>query len=57
MVKEEKLNEEAALNNNLGSSTLKANEDIAKEHQKPKLEKQAKQKKTDTKVLNTYHYE
>ncbi len=28
MAKEEKLNEEAALNNNLGSTTLQANHDI-----------------------------
>lgn len=37
--KEEKLNEEAAINNNLGSSTLQMNQDIAKQHVKPKSTK------------------
>ncbi|GGM42420.1 hypothetical protein GCM10011351_30540 [Paraliobacillus quinghaiensis] len=36
MAKKEKLNEEAALNNNLSASTLLMNEDIKKEHKKPK---------------------
>ncbi|MUK90646.1 hypothetical protein GMD78_20025 [Ornithinibacillus sp. L9] len=39
MKKEEKLNEEAALNNNLGSTMLQRNNDIAKQHQKPKTYK------------------
>ncbi|WP_156291902.1 hypothetical protein [Oceanobacillus salinisoli] len=42
MAKKERLNEEAALNNNLGTSTLKINEDIMKQHQKPKTDKQRK---------------
>ncbi|WP_255421377.1 hypothetical protein [Paraliobacillus sp. X-1268] len=36
MAKEEKLNEEAALNNNLGSSTLQTQDAIKKLHQEPK---------------------
>ncbi|SET14215.1 hypothetical protein SAMN05216389_10621 [Oceanobacillus limi] len=42
MAEKERLNEEAALNNNLGSSTLKRNHDIAEQHQKPKLTQQQK---------------
>jgi hypothetical protein len=45
MKKEEKLNEEAALNNNLHSSTLQMNPDIAKLHEKPKPDKSDTQKK------------
>ncbi|MFD2042905.1 hypothetical protein ACFSTA_01125 [Ornithinibacillus salinisoli] len=48
MTKDERLNEEAALNNNLGSSTLRMNPDIYKQHQKPKTVKQEKPKKTDS---------
>jgi hypothetical protein len=36
VAKDEKLNEEAALNNNLGSSTLKMNQNKSKLHTKPK---------------------
>ncbi|GIO28565.1 hypothetical protein [Ornithinibacillus bavariensis] len=39
MAKDEKLNEESTLNNNLGSSTLKMNRNITKLHQKPKAKK------------------
>ncbi|MGY0694837.1 hypothetical protein ACW2QC_18985 [Virgibacillus sp. FSP13] len=47
MDKEERLNEEAALNNNLDSSTLQMNDDITKQHQKPKADKSDKQKRAD----------
>ena len=43
MKKEEKLNEEAALNNNLGSSTLQMNTTIAKQHVQPKLNEKQQQ--------------
>lgn len=36
MKKDEKLNEEAALNNNLDSATLRMNSEIAKDHVEPK---------------------
>jgi hypothetical protein len=36
MAKEERLNEEAAMNNNLHSSTLQMNQNIIKQHQQPK---------------------
>lgn len=36
MAKRESLNEEAALNNNLDSSTLKMNREISKAHKNPK---------------------
>jgi hypothetical protein len=39
MAKEERLNEEAAMNNNLHSSTLQMNQDIIKQHQQPKIAK------------------
>jgi hypothetical protein len=39
MAKDEKLNEEAAMNNNLGSSTLKMNREITNLHQRPKSKK------------------
>lgn len=42
MAKNEKLNEEAAMNNNLGSSTLRMNQDILKQHEKPKRGKSNK---------------
>jgi len=48
MKKEEKLNEEAALNNNLDSATLRANMEIAKEHVQAKATKTATQKKNNT---------
>lgn len=51
MKKEERLNEEAALNNNLHSSTLQMNSDIAKLHEKPKLDKLDTHKKANTKML------
>ncbi|WP_158701533.1 hypothetical protein [Lentibacillus sp. Marseille-P4043] len=47
MDKEERLNEEAALNNNLDSSTLRMNDDITKQHQKPKPDQSDKQKRAD----------
>lgn len=50
MKKEEKLNEEAALNNNLDSATLRMNTEIAKEHEKPKTTLTAN-KKNETKRL------
>lgn len=49
MKKEEKLNEEAALNNNLDSATLRANTEIAKEHVQAKTTKTESQKKNNTK--------
>lgn len=42
MAKKERLNEEAALNNNLDASTLQMNDDIEKQHQQPKTGKQNK---------------
>lgn len=39
MKKEEKWNEQAALNNNIGSSTLSMNPQIAKDHVAPKTPK------------------
>ncbi|GEL77501.1 hypothetical protein [Tenuibacillus multivorans] len=47
MKEEEKLNEEAALNNNLDDSTLKLNEEITEHHQKPKIPERKKPKRTD----------
>ncbi|SHG45112.1 hypothetical protein [Ornithinibacillus halophilus] len=44
MAKDEKLNEEAALNNNLGSSTLRRNRDIQKQHQRPQVKKNSSSK-------------
>ncbi|WP_268911907.1 hypothetical protein [Aquibacillus kalidii] len=44
MAREEKLNEEAALNNNLGSSTLRMNDDTETQHQKSKGKQSAKKK-------------
>lgn len=41
MKKDEKLNEEAALNNNLDAATLQMNSNIAKQHQKPKTDQAA----------------
>ena len=37
MKKDEKLNEEAALNNNLDAATLRMNSEIARDHVEPKL--------------------
>ncbi|WP_163971114.1 hypothetical protein [Oceanobacillus halotolerans] len=48
MDKEERLNEEAALNNNLDDATLQMNHDITKQHKKPKTEKPIKHKKSDS---------
>ncbi|MBM7570604.1 hypothetical protein [Aquibacillus albus] len=48
MAKKERLNEEAALNNNLDDSTLQMNTDITKQHQKNNADKPGRQKKTDT---------
>ncbi|WP_179151944.1 hypothetical protein [Oceanobacillus senegalensis] len=45
MNKNERVNEEATLNNNLGSSTLQTNRDIAKRHEKPKVAKPDRQDK------------
>ncbi|MGO4888977.1 hypothetical protein ACJ2A9_14575 [Anaerobacillus sp. MEB173] len=39
MAKDERLNEEGAMNNNLSSSTLLANEEIRKEHKQAKVKK------------------
>ncbi|HWL25649.1 MAG TPA: hypothetical protein VNR38_18190 [Ureibacillus sp.] len=50
MKKEEKLNEEAAMNNNLGSATIQMNQEIAKEHVKPKIEANSEKKKPNTKL-------
>ncbi|HZG59981.1 MAG TPA: hypothetical protein VEY68_05860 [Anoxybacillus sp.] len=44
MAKEEKLNEEAAMNNNLHSSTFQMNYDIIKHHQQPKIAKADRKK-------------
>lgn len=49
MKKVEKLNEEAALNNNLDAATLRMNTEIAKEHAEPKPPKSASGKKQDFK--------
>ncbi|HWK22083.1 MAG TPA: hypothetical protein VNS08_03530 [Ureibacillus sp.] len=51
MRKEEKLNEEAALNNNLDAATLRMNADIAKNHVEPQLTDSATNKKRDVKEL------
>lgn len=51
MKKDEKLNEEAALNNNLDSATLRMNEEIAKEHVEPKLDTSESDKKQKPKML------
>lgn len=48
MKKQIKVNEEAALNNNLGASTLQMNQDIVKQHVKPK--EQQTQKKSNLKL-------
>lgn len=37
LAKKERLNEEAALNNNLGASVLKRNDEIRKQHKKPEI--------------------
>ena len=50
MKKQEKLNEEAAMNNNLGSATLQMNQDIAKQHVKPKEPSANSQKKSNLKL-------
>ncbi|WP_416150801.1 hypothetical protein ACM26V_07490 [Salipaludibacillus sp. HK11] len=44
MKKDEQLNEKAPLNNNLNSSTLQMNQEIEKEHKKPKVGKRWRQK-------------
>lgn len=51
MKKDEKLNEEAALNNNLDSATLRMNAEIAKDHVEPKSANTASDKKHETKLL------
>lgn len=45
MAKDERLNEEATLNNNLNSSTLKMNRDVTKQHKQPKVNKSARRNK------------
>lgn len=39
LAKKERLNEEAALNNNLGASVLKSNDEIRKQQKKPAIQK------------------
>ena len=51
MKKEEKLNEEAALNNNLDSATLRMNSEIAKDHVEPKATQSSSDKKHEPKQL------
>ncbi|MFC7687315.1 hypothetical protein [Ureibacillus sp. GCM10028918] len=51
MKKEEKLNEEAALNNNLDSATLRMNSEIAKDHVEPKAAQSSSDKKHEPKQL------
>lgn len=50
MKKQEKLNEEAAMNNNLGAATLQMNQEIAKQHVKPKEPTSNTQKKSSMKL-------
>jgi len=51
MHKDERLNEEAALNNNLDAATLQMNNDIAKQHKQPKTNgKPNTHKKTNTRL-------
>ncbi|MCT2534396.1 hypothetical protein NC661_15120 [Aquibacillus koreensis] len=45
MAKNERLNEEAALNNNLGSSTLRMNDEIKESQQKAKMKGRTKKDK------------
>ncbi|MDN4494830.1 hypothetical protein [Ureibacillus aquaedulcis] len=52
MKKDEKLNEEAALNNNLDAATLRMNTEIAKNHVEPQPPKSAAEKKQDPKHFN-----
>ncbi len=49
MKKEEHWNGQAAMNNNIGSSTLQMNQDIAKQHVKPKTDKVDTQKRNESK--------
>ncbi len=49
MKKEEHWNGQAAMNNNIGSSTIQMNSTIAKEHVKPKTDKVDVQKKNESK--------
>jgi hypothetical protein len=44
MAREERLNEEAAMNNHLHSSTLRMNQDIIKQHQQLKIAKTDRKK-------------
>ncbi|WP_158674461.1 MULTISPECIES: hypothetical protein [Lysinibacillus] len=46
------VNDQAALNNNIGSSTLQMNQDIARQHAKPKTEKEIKETKNNKHTLN-----
>ncbi|MGX9136412.1 hypothetical protein ACWV26_19080 [Rummeliibacillus sp. JY-2-4R] len=50
MERREKLNEEAALNNNLDSATYLKNPEIAKLHEKPKTDKLVTPKMNDKKI-------
>ncbi len=52
MKKDERLNEEAALNNNLDAATLRMNSEIAKDHVEPKSLNSATEKKQDPKQFN-----
>ncbi|MDI7742565.1 hypothetical protein QMK38_11165 [Lysinibacillus fusiformis] len=51
MKKNEKLNEEAALNNNLDSATLRMNAEIANDHAEPKTAASSSGKKPEPKKL------
>jgi len=50
MNKQIKVNEEAAMNNNLGASTLQMNQDIIKQHEKSKEQQTNSQKKSNDKL-------
>ncbi|MFP3916893.1 hypothetical protein U5N28_03690 [Lysinibacillus telephonicus] len=53
MKKEERLhevNDQAALNNNLDAATLQMNTTIAKQHEKPKANKQISQKNNEKNI-------
>jgi hypothetical protein len=50
MAKEERRNEEAAMNNNLHSSTLQMNQDIIKQHQQPEIAKTDRKKRLTQKL-------
>ena len=51
MKKDEKLNEEAALNNNLDSATLRMNAEITKDHVEPKTINASSDKRREPKLL------